>query len=306
MFNHELSPVAKIIGVDKGADFGALLKRDWPDFIWLATRNPVSEPVKSYYSFLKGKENIPTLILSQNGLSAVDDAQVALKEVLGQAAEKVRIIRISLCNQVEIDETNKELGIKYKLPIMLGFGPSTSSGQTLSTRASTELSRRFSKQVVDDVEQIFKAAGFKTQKFFGKGVRDMEYSKLFSNLIGMAAAVNGKTVNEGLRDKTIFIQEIMMLKELAAVAKAEHVSFTDLGNYPVRFGAFIIKLPIWLLLMSRGLLVALVEKKRAGKPKDLSEIDYYNGEVVKLGKKFGIPTPINEKIVEEAKRIEIR
>jgi hypothetical protein len=51
----------------------------------------------------------------------------------------------------------------------------------------------------------------------------------------------------------------------------------------------------------RGFLGALVEKKRVGKPKDLSEIDYYNGEVVKLGKRFGIPTPVNEEIISRAK-----
>ena len=32
------------------------------------------------------------------------------------------------------------------------------------------------------------------------------------------------------------------------------------------------------------------------------EIDYYNGEVVRLGKAVGVATPVNEEIVRRAKK----
>lgn len=285
MFGHELRNAARIVGIDQGADFGAAVARDYPDFIWMATRNPVSGAVRSYYPFFKDKEKLPALILSQNGLSAVDDARAALKEALGQDAERVSIIRVSLCNQVEADNS-ADLGVKYKLPIRIGFG--------LAEGREIEAS---------ELGQIFKDAGFVVQKFSKKGVADMEYSKLMSNLIGMAAAASGMAAGQGLRDKKVFAQEVAMLKEFAAVARAEGVKFARLGNYPMNFVAAVINLPIWLLLPYRGLLAKTVEKKRAGKPKDISEIDYYNGEVVRLGKKLAIPTPVNEEITRRAKEI---
>jgi 2-dehydropantoate 2-reductase len=38
--------------------------------------------------------------------------------------------------------------------------------------------------------------------------------------------------------------------------------------------------------------------------KQPTEIDYLNGEFVRLGEKIGYPTPINRAIVEHIKRIE--
>jgi len=306
MFGHELRHAARVVAIDRGADFGAAIQKDWPDFIWMATRNPVAEAVKFYYRFFSGKEKVPALILSQNGLSAVNDARIALKEAIGQApstgsgqalstgsgqapstssgqgADKVRIIRVSLCNQVEVDNS-KDLKVKYKLPVRLGFG--AINGQS------------------DDIGQIFADAGFVAQKFSGRGVADMEYSKLMSNLIGMAAAASGLSVGEGYRDKKIFCQEIEMLKEFSAIAKKQGVKFVRLGNYPMGFVALVITLPLRVIMPFRGLIAAILVKKRDNKPKDLSEIDYYNGDVVKLGKKLGIPTPVNEAVMAKASGI---
>jgi len=43
-------------------------------------------------------------------------------------------------------------------------------------------------------------------------------------------------------------------------------------------------------------LANIISRERQGKLKDLDEIEYYNGAVVKLGKKIGVKTPANEKI----------
>jgi len=51
----------------------------------------------------------------------------------------------------------------------------------------------------------------------------------------------------------------------------------------------------------RGLLAKAVAKGRNDKPKDLDEIDYYTGEVVKLARECGRSAPVNEKILADGK-----
>ena len=267
-------------------DFPTLVEKKYPDFILLAVRNPVSEAVKFYYRQLQGRDKFPALVISQNGLSVIDDSRAALKEALGQDANKVSIIRVSLINGIDAKIENGAMTVSYKLPIKLGLGVS----EGLESAA-------------DDLAAIFKESGFKAQKFQGSDVFKMENSKLFTNLIGMAAAVNGVTVSTGFQDKKIFKQEVAMLKEYVLAVKAGDSGFVgDFAGYPIKFLARIMLLPVSLLAPIRGIFERVVVKGR-NRPKDLSEIDYYNGEAVKLGRKFKVATPVNEMIVAKAKEI---
>jgi hypothetical protein len=280
-------------------DFAAAIKKKYPDFIWIATRNPVTEAVKFYYRNFKGKKDIPALVLSQNGLSAIGDARAALSEVMGQEADNVRIIRVSLINGIDLKMENEKMGqaafasaevsasqseasiISYKLPIRLGFG-------ALAGTAA-------------DMKEILGSAQIKAQEFEGADVLKMENSKLFTNLIGMAAAANGMTVGAGFRDKGMFKMEVAMLREYVLAARAGRRGFLDnYAGYPIKLLAEIMLLPPGLLMPFRGLFERIVAKGR-NRPKDLSEIDYYNGEAVKLGRRYGVPTPVNEAAVAKVK-----
>ncbi|MFZ3074032.1 MAG: ketopantoate reductase C-terminal domain-containing protein [Minisyncoccales bacterium] len=289
----------------RSGDFAAAAELNPPDFIWLAVRNPVAEAVKFYYSSFKGRERIPALILSQNGLSAIGDAQTVLREALGQDADRVEIVRVSLINGIDLrmEEAAFANGygepraafapagatasrggiaiINYKLPVKLGFG--ILDGQN------------------SDFKDILRAGHIRAQEFKGQDVFNMENSKLFTNLIGMVSAIRGVAADQGLRDKKIFKEEIAALGEyVRAVKKSGNGFVDDFCGYPIKFLAQMMLWPLWLLLPLRGLLANIVAKGR-NRPKDLSEIDYYNGEVVKLGKQFNIPTSANEAIVAKAK-----
>ena len=60
--------------------------------------------------------------------------------------------------------------------------------------------------------------------------------------------------------------------------------------------------PIWNVT-ARALKASMLQDLEKGKP---CEIDYINGEVVKAGKKHGIPTPYNEVLVALVKLAEER
>ena len=278
-------------------DFGAAIVRNAPDFLWLAARNPVDKITAFYYRHFANQQNFPALVLSQNGLSAVADAKKGLQEALGQDADKVAIVRVSLINGVDLNtDGDGTLTIGYKLPIKLGFGTAqTYIGDTdVSFSASLGLGK------------IFKKAGVGARQFRGKDVLAMENAKLFLNLIGMAAAANGAGVAAGYRDKKIFKKEIAMLREFVSAANAVRGGFAGkLGGYPVKLLARLALLPVCLLAPWRGVLAGAIAKGR-NRPKDLSEIDYYNGEVVRLGKKANVPTPVNEEIIAKARALKCK
>jgi hypothetical protein len=278
-------------------DFGAAIVRNAPDFLWLAARNPVDKITAFYYRHFTNQQNFPALVLSQNGLSAVADAKKGLQEALGQDADKVAIVRVSLINGVDLNtDGDGTLTIGYKLPIKLGFG----TAQTYI--GDTDVS--FSPSL--GLEEIFKKAGVGAREFRGKDVLAMENAKLFLNLIGMAAAANGADVAAGWRDKNIFKKEMAALREFVSAANAARGGFAaKLGGYPVKLLARLALLPVCLLAPWRGILAGAVAKGR-NRPKDLSEIDYYNGEVVRLGKKANVPTPVNEEIIAKARALKCK
>ena len=113
----------------------------------------------------------------------------------------------------------------------------------------------------------------------------------------MASASRGFSVKDGFSNSEISKEEIEVLKEYVGVVKANGGKFLNFSHYPVKFLAHLLEsIPANFFLVFKPLLVKIVGQKREGKPKDLDEIEYYNGAVVNLGKKMGIKTPVNERI----------
>jgi hypothetical protein len=259
-----------------------------PDFVFLATRNPVGEAVKFYYRAFAKISKLPVLVLSQNGLSAGGDAREALKEALGADSEKVKIIRLSLFNPIAAVLSGETFCVSYSTPVQLCYGVHSGGA------GASDLREVFSNTKIDAAEV---AAG---------DTRNMEYSKLFLNLIGMASAVRGKSVKEGFNDPEIFADEMKVIREYAKSVKKAGGKFLTFPNYSYPVGIIVwgltsLPLPVFSLFRSR--LAGIVGSKRDNKPKDIAEIDYYNGDVVKLARKFGVCVPANEKILAEGKKL---
>jgi len=253
-----------------------------PEIIFLTTKNPVGPVVKNYYQKIKESKMFPpTLILSQNGVVAGEDAINVLKEVFGKNYKKIRVVRLNLFNPIDKREINNKTHIAYSLPIKLVFGKISGPGN------------------LQDIALLFKKAGIVAKEFPSEKVKNMEFSKLFLNLIGMASATRGVSVNQGFGDSEIFREEIGVLKEYIKVVRAPGKSFVNFPHFPVKLFAFLFEIfPIEIFLPFRRFFAKLISEGREGKPKDLGEIEYYNGAVVNLGKKIRIPTPVNEKVLK--------
>jgi 2-dehydropantoate 2-reductase len=130
----------------------------------------------------------------------------------------------------------------------------------------------------------------------------MKWSKMLTNLIANpTSAILNMTAAEIFADKKLYKLEIDMLRECLAVMAAQKIEVVDLPGTPVRALAFATKLPLWL---SKPLLARAAGSGRGAKMPSFhidlysgrgsSEVDYLHGAVVRAGKKYNVPTPVNE------------
>lgn len=264
-----------------------IVNEDFPanlnfDFLFFTLKNPIEKDLEFYYQKIKEKNlKIPILFLSQNGIEAAEVALVVLKKIFPM--KNLPIFRISLFNPVEKTKEDNKILISYSLPIKFAIA-----------KVSGEISEK-------EIFNFFKGKNFQITFISQKNFKNMEYSKLFLNLIGMASATRGFSIKEGFSKKEVFKEEIMAIKEYKKVIKKSGGKFLNFPGYPVKFLSFLFSFPIFVLFPFRKIFAKLIEKERKGKPKDLDEIEYYNGAVVRLGEKFQIPTPVNKNILERGK-----
>jgi len=257
-----------------------------PDFIFLCVKNPIGPAVNYYYQKFKNRVKIPTLVLSQNGISAIEDAERELEKIFGKRAKEIRILRVSLFNPISGQKIDDKISLSYFLPIRLAFAVASGS-----------------KEIID-IKEIFKKADIEAEEISPANIKNMEFSKLFTNLIGMASAVKGQTIEEGFSNDETFKEEIMSLKEYIKVVRKSGGKFLNFKHYPIRLITFLINfLPTSVLKVFKKIFVKAITRGRGGKEKgNLDEIDYYNGMVARLGQKLGIETSINQKILNRASK----
>jgi 2-dehydropantoate 2-reductase len=130
----------------------------------------------------------------------------------------------------------------------------------------------------------------------------MKWSKMLTNLIANpTSAILNMTAAEVLSNKKLYKLEIEMLKECLAVIKAQNLEIVDLPGTPVAALAFATRLPLWL---SKPFLARAAGSGRGGKMPSFhidlysgrpqSEVEYLHGAVVREGKIYNVPTPVNE------------
>jgi 2-dehydropantoate 2-reductase len=97
-----------------------------------------------------------------------------------------------------------------------------------------------------------------------------------------------------------------ILKEAFKVIGKAHIRLAPLPNVPIKTIRLIINLPLpvasrLLQFIARDTPSSTLQSLRRGRP---TEIDYLNGEIVRLGKRMNIATPYNSKVVELIREVE--
>ncbi|HRX29416.1 MAG TPA: 2-dehydropantoate 2-reductase [Saprospiraceae bacterium] len=135
------------------------------------------------------------------------------------------------------------------------------------------------------------------------------WSKLIANILGNSLeAMTGMPNKVCLQYPNLRENGIMQVREAFNILNKTGVKLSSLPGLPIHVFETIMKSP--MVIPSELLKVAFgnvtttsstLQSLKRGVP---SEIDYLNGEIVKRGKEFQLPTPYNAKVVELIHNIE--
>lgn len=146
-------------------------------------------------------------------------------------------------------------------------------------------------------------------------IHGAHWSKLILNLNNALPAITGKDMDTFITNPALFRASVLLMKEGLGITRAHGVALEPLPDTPMGFIKLLPYMPTGIArrLISLGFRRArkaaaglpfygsTLQSIKRGRP---TEIDYLNGEVVRMGKEAGIPTPYNERIVEMVHEIE--
>jgi 2-dehydropantoate 2-reductase len=143
-------------------------------------------------------------------------------------------------------------------------------------------------------------------------IRGVQWLKLILNLNNSLSAVTGLDTARQFADPVLPRLGIRLMREALDVADRASVrleSLPDTSVHLIRLGRWV---PVGLaarmaarkaraLRFSGAALSSTLQSILRGQP---TEIDYLNGEVVRLGERVGVPTPLNARAVELVHEVE--
>lgn len=142
-----------------------------------------------------------------------------------------------------------------------------------------------------------------------RNMKAMAWGKLLINLNNAVNALSGKTLLEQLSDRAYRKVVAASIVEALDILKAAGIEPAKIGPIPPALLPHAIGAPDFvfknLLLRAQKIDAnarsSMADDFAAGRP---TEIDYLNGEVVKLARSLGRPAPVNSAIVELIKQSE--
>jgi len=142
-------------------------------------------------------------------------------------------------------------------------------------------------------------------------IRGAHWTKLLWNLITAVPAVTGLSYQEGNHYPQIRELNIKLMKEGWEVIRLAGIKTAPVPGFSLSLIEKMAKMPLpesssmmKNIIESGGELPVLGSILQSVKRGKSTEVDYMNGEIVNLGKKKGIPTPINFLMVELVHQVE--
>ena len=131
----------------------------------------------------------------------------------------------------------------------------------------------------------------------------LAWGKLLINMNNAVNALSGRTLREELRRRDyrrVFAASVKEGLQLLRLAKIEPGSFSPLS---IHLLPAILATPDWLFNNSFLAMWKIDPKARSSMSDDLAagrktEVDYLNGELIRLAERLGMEAPVNKKIVE--------
>lgn len=141
-------------------------------------------------------------------------------------------------------------------------------------------------------------------------IRGVHWLKLIVNLNNALPALTNATFQQIYADPGLSRLGVRVMREGVRVAKRAGIRLESLPDTPALLIRLIDRLPLRLAAARAAararstespLMGSTLQSLQRGRP---TEIDYLNGEVVRLGGELGVPTPLNARLVELVHQVE--
>jgi len=143
-------------------------------------------------------------------------------------------------------------------------------------------------------------------------IRGAHWLKLLVNVNNALPAITNRTVQEVYADPYLSQLMIRLLREGLAVVQRAGIKLESLpdvsvalirllGRLPVKLAARLTAAKVRRTVSTLPVLGSTLQSLRRHRS---TEIDYLNGEIVRLGTEVGVPTPLNAMVVEMVHRVE--
>jgi len=242
--------------------------------------------------------------------SKIGDLEVLVKENLEYLKDAVVI---SAQNGVRSDYILSEYFSQEKIIssiVMFGATFYRPNKIVHNFKGNLILGNIFNKAAADiEAVESFLKLGFDTVVL--DKIKGAKYLKLLINLNNCVPAILGLSMQETFADLALAKLAIRINKEAFDVVKNSCIELADLPTYPLARLEGLVSMDIeaasgifskvMVSLSKQPLYGSILQSIKSGRP---SEIDYINGEIVKIASENNLQAPLNSKIVELVHRVE--
>lgn len=220
---------------------------------------------------------------------------------------------VGLQNGLCVEQLAEVVGENRAVGCMIGFGATMEKKNFVNVTTSGEFYVGMLKGNTSPKLQYLKdmfSTVYPTK--IADDINERLYSKLIINsCINAIAGISGKTLGDILTDKTARATFLKIAREAMNVASAMKMNVPKYGAILDYRLLMLSESKLWNAVCSMAVVVVGKMNKNV-RPSTLqaletgrrTEIDIMNGYISSLGKKYGVATPVNDKLTEMIKQIE--
>jgi 2-dehydropantoate 2-reductase len=304
-----------------GTIIGGLLAKSGEKIIFICKKNQVEEIRKKGIK-INGINNSIVLenVQVSSDLSLISDSDVIiicvksydtkyLAEELKKFIKKSSVI-ISLQNGVRNSKILKDVtGNTVLSGIILFNALYILPGEvTLTLKGGLILeTNSLYKETIKSFIEVLNKSGIESKLEID--IEDYLWSKLVVNLQNAVTALTGQTIKESILNKDSRAIIIATMNEGLNILQKSKIPYKTLPDIDPKVSIRRLKILNSVLLKFGSRILKLDESARSSMWQSLyrgrpTEIDYINGEIVNLAKKYNLVSPINKKLVELVKEAE--
>jgi len=154
----------------------------------------------------------------------------------------------------------------------------------------------------EELARLMNAAGLETE--IDADIDSVLWAKLLLNLNNAVNALSGLPLKRQLSLREHRLPLADCIAEGLAALKAAGIRPARVTKVPPQWLPAILRLPDFLFVRLAAAMLKMDDDARSSMAQDLErgrkpEVDYLNGEIIRLGEKFGVPTPVNRRVRED-------